>query len=80
MMAVSGKDTGGSQFFITHSRQSQLDGIHTVFGRVVARARGGVENIQRGDRIRSVVVLEDVWASFRGQREDLSHCRGSWFE
>ena len=34
-MAHAGKDTGGSQFFITHSPQPHLDGVHTVFGKVV---------------------------------------------
>jgi cyclophilin family peptidyl-prolyl cis-trans isomerase len=34
-MAHSGKDTGGSQFFITFLRTPHLDGKHTAFGRVV---------------------------------------------
>ena len=34
-MALAGKDTGGSQFFITVSPQPHLDGKYTVFGRVV---------------------------------------------
>jgi len=34
-MANSGPDTGGSQFFITLGQQSHLDGVHTVFGRIV---------------------------------------------
>src|SRR5262249_45543020 len=34
-MALSGKDTGGSQFFITHSPQPHLDGGYTAFGQVV---------------------------------------------
>ena len=35
-MALSWRDTGGSQFFITHSPQPHLDARYTVFGRVVA--------------------------------------------
>jgi cyclophilin family peptidyl-prolyl cis-trans isomerase/HEAT repeat protein len=52
-MALSGPDTGGSQYFITHSRQPHLDGIYTVFGRV---AGGGavLDAIAMGDRIRSI--------------------------
>jgi peptidyl-prolyl cis-trans isomerase B (cyclophilin B) len=34
-MAHAGKDTGGSQFFVTHAATPHLDGVHTVFGRVV---------------------------------------------
>src|SRR5437870_13287826 len=34
-MALSGPDTGGSQYFITHSPQPHLDGHYTVFGRVI---------------------------------------------
>ena len=34
-MALAGKDTGGSQFFICHSSQHHLDGGYTVFGSVV---------------------------------------------
>ncbi|HUF49269.1 MAG TPA: peptidylprolyl isomerase [Longimicrobiales bacterium] len=35
-MALSGPDTGGGQWFITHSPQPHLDGGYTVFGRVAA--------------------------------------------
>jgi cyclophilin family peptidyl-prolyl cis-trans isomerase len=35
-MAHAGKDTGGSQFFITHTPQPHLNGRHTAFGRVVS--------------------------------------------
>jgi cyclophilin family peptidyl-prolyl cis-trans isomerase len=34
-MAHAGKDTGGSQFFLTFKRTPHLDGRHTVFGRVI---------------------------------------------
>jgi cyclophilin family peptidyl-prolyl cis-trans isomerase len=42
-MALSGKDTGGSQFFITQSPQPHLDGRYTVFGEVIE----GMELIDR---------------------------------
>lgn len=38
-VALSGKDTGGSQFFITHAPQPHLDGRYTVFGRVLEGQR-----------------------------------------
>ena len=56
-MALSGKDTGGSQWFVTHSPQPHLDGGYTVFGRVV-EGMEVVDRIVRGDRIRSVTVTE----------------------
>src|SRR5207253_1067899 len=52
-MALSGPDTGGSQFFITHSPQPHLDGTYTVFGRVVS-GLGALAAIGQGERIRSI--------------------------
>ncbi|HLQ21574.1 MAG TPA: peptidylprolyl isomerase, partial [Gemmatimonadales bacterium] len=52
-MALSGPDTGGSQYFITLSPQPHLDGIYTVFGRVTGDARV-LSLIAQGDRIRSI--------------------------
>jgi len=54
-MALSGKDTGGSQWFVTHSPQPHLDGGYTVFGRVVT-GMDVVDKIVRGDVIQSVVI------------------------
>jgi cyclophilin family peptidyl-prolyl cis-trans isomerase/HEAT repeat protein len=48
-------DTGGSQFFITHSPQPHLDAKYTVFGRVIAGI-DVVDQIQQGDIIRRVRV------------------------
>ncbi len=47
-MALDGADTGGSQFFITHSPQPHLDGRYTVFGRVVA-GMDVVDRLQQWD-------------------------------
>ncbi|MFN6202219.1 MAG: peptidylprolyl isomerase [Acidobacteriota bacterium] len=56
-MALSGKDTGGSQFFITHSPQPHLDGGYTVFGQVV-RGLETVDLLDRGDRIIALTIIE----------------------
>jgi len=55
-MALSGKDTGGSQWFITHSPQPHLNGRYTVFARVV-RGQDVVGRIVQGDLLRSVEIL-----------------------
>ncbi len=56
-MALSGKDTGGSQFFITHAPQPHLDGGYTVFGQVV-EGMEVVNQIARGDKIDRVEIIE----------------------
>jgi cyclophilin family peptidyl-prolyl cis-trans isomerase/HEAT repeat protein len=52
-MALSGPDTGGSQFFITYSNQPHLDGTYTIFGRLSGDARV-LQSLAQGDRIRSI--------------------------
>jgi cyclophilin family peptidyl-prolyl cis-trans isomerase/HEAT repeat protein len=56
-MALSGKDTGGSQWFVTHSPQPHLDGGYTVFGRVLLGMEV-VDAITRGDVILNIVATE----------------------
>jgi len=55
-MALSGPDTGGSQFFITHSPQPHLDGGYTIFGRVTDGLNAVVDPTERGDRVDSIVI------------------------
>ena len=56
-MALSGKDTGGSQWFVTHSPQPHLDGGYTVFGKVPERDMNVVDSIGRGDKIISITIV-----------------------
>lgn len=56
-MALSGKDTGGSQWFVTHSPQPHLDGGYTVFGRVTS-GMDVVDKIVRGDIIQSIAIKQ----------------------
>ena len=54
-MALSGPDTGGSQYFLSHSPQPHLDGHYTVFGHI----SGGsdvLDSIVQGDRISRVII------------------------
>ena len=57
-MAHAGKDTGGSQFFICHSPQPHLDGVHTVFGQT--SDTDVVNSIEPGDKIISVSTDEST--------------------
>lgn len=63
-MASAGKDTEGSQFFITHSMQPHLDGRYTAFGRVV-EGQAVVDRIQANDRITTATVVPDANAEKR---------------
>jgi len=56
-MALSGKDTGGSQFFVTHVPTPHLDGGYTLFGNVVA-GMDAVDRIEPGDTIDRVEIWD----------------------
>ncbi len=58
-MAHAGRNTGGSQFFICHSRQNtaHLDRNHTCFGRVFEGLEV-IDKINPGDLIEKIVVVE----------------------
>jgi len=56
-MALAGPDTGGSQFFITHSPQPHLDAKYTVFGRVVS-GMDVVDRVQQWDVIQRVRIWD----------------------
>jgi len=58
-MAHAGRNTGGSQFFICHSRDntSHLDRNHTCFGKVV-EGQEVIDNIKQGDKIDEIIINE----------------------
>ena len=59
-MAHAGRDTGGSQFFICHSRNNtaHLDRNHTCFGKVV-EGLDVIDKIRGNDKIEKIVVTEE---------------------
>lgn len=56
-MAHRGKDTGCCQFFICHDPQPHLDGVHTVFGKVI-EGLDTVRSMKNGDVMTSVTIEE----------------------
>lgn len=58
-MAHRGRDTGGSQFFICHSRNNtaHLDGNHTCFGKVIENI-DIIDDIKQGDKILGVEIIK----------------------
>jgi peptidyl-prolyl cis-trans isomerase B (cyclophilin B) len=58
-MAHAGRNTGGSQFFICHSRDNtaHLDRNHTCFGKVV-EGLDVIDAIKAGDKIEKIIVTE----------------------
>lgn len=56
-MALSGKDTGGSQFFMTLAPTPHLDGRYTLFGRV-ADGFDVLDSLQPGDGIVGIEIWD----------------------
>ena len=59
-MAHAGRNTGGSQFFVCHSRTqtAHLDKNHTCFGKVVEGVEV-IDEIRAGDKIEKITIVED---------------------
>ena len=59
-MAHAGRNTGGSQFFICHSRNNtmHLDRNHTCFGKVIENV-DVVDDIREGDKILGIEIIEE---------------------
>lgn len=57
-MAHRGPNTGGSQFYICYEPQPHLDGMHTVFGKVIA-GLDAVDEINQGDKMNKVTIIEE---------------------
>ena len=59
-MAHAGRNTGGSQFFICHSRDNtaHLDRNHTCFAKVVEGV-DVIDEIEQGDKIEKIVIVEE---------------------
>ncbi|NBR13167.1 MAG: peptidylprolyl isomerase [Flavobacteriales bacterium] len=59
-MAHAGRNTGGSQFFVCHSRRNtaHLDRNHTCFG-IVTEGLDVLDEIRQGDSIETIQIIED---------------------
>ncbi len=57
MAKTSAPNTGGSQFFICHTPQPHLDGVHTVFGECI-KGMDVVDKIAQGDKIITATILK----------------------
>jgi peptidyl-prolyl cis-trans isomerase B (cyclophilin B) len=57
-MANAGRNTNGSQFFITHVPTPHLNGKHAVFGKVTGNGMEVVNAVRQGDKIESITIIE----------------------
>ena len=71
-MANSGPGTDGSQFFLTHLAAPHLDGLHSVFGKVVSGMQV-VNQLGRRDVINTITIegdVQDLFARKSAQLEE----------
>ena len=60
-MAHAGRDTGGSQFFVCHSPQPHLNGVHTIFGKLIDdESKSVLDAIRQGDKITTIEIKESL--------------------
>ncbi len=69
-MANSGPGTDGSQFFLTHLATPHLDGLHSVFGKVIS-GLPNIYKIQRRDVINSITITGDPSAVLTRRKTQL---------
>ena len=69
-MANSGPGTDGSQFFLTHLATPHLDGLHSVFGKII-NGQSVIYDIRRRDVINSISIQGDPTNLFKRKAEDL---------
>ncbi len=71
-MANSGPGTDGSQFFLTHLATPHLDGLHSVFGRVI-NGQSIIYDIRRRDIINSISIQGNPTSLFKRKAEALEN-------
>jgi peptidyl-prolyl cis-trans isomerase B (cyclophilin B) len=67
-MANAGPDTNGSQFFITHQATPHLNGLHTVFGRIIS-GNQIIRQLRVGDVINSITIEGNAKAHLQRHRD-----------
>jgi peptidylprolyl isomerase len=86
-MANSGPNSNSCQFFITHNSTPWLDGVHTVFGKVI-EGQNVVNSIAQGDRIDSIRIQRNTqealefnaYKVFKAQKEIIKQKQKSAIE